>query len=404
LLAKSLLTDTDLSIADVAMAAGFGSIRRFNDLFHTQYRLSPTALRKHAAAGLAGEVASGQMTVALGYRPPYSWEQIRDFLGSRAIAGVEKVENDCYWRTVSLPAPTKGRSQQGDNELTHAGARLHGWLRVGNDPRRNRLVVAVSYSLLPAIPQVLARVRLLFDLACGPQAVHEGLLSLNDIAPGLNALGTRVPGSFDAFEMTVRAVLGQQITVKAAGTLAARLAQAYGAPIDTGIEGLTHVFPSSRDILVLGGSDPSSAQLAEQVGAQPTEQVGAQLAEQAGAQPTEPPSTQLADRLGPLGIIASRSRTIFALAAALEAGTLDLSSSAQAEEQLALLQTLPGIGPWTAHYIAMRALNWPDAFLPTDYGVKKALPGRTPREIEALAEAWRPWRAYATMNLWQSLH
>jgi AraC family transcriptional regulator of adaptative response / DNA-3-methyladenine glycosylase II len=175
-----------------------------------------------------------------------------------------------------------------------------------------------------------------------------------------------LPGSFDVFEMCVRAILGQQITVKAAGTLAARITAALGTPIDTQIHGLTHTFPAVSDILALNSSVEA--------------------------------------KLGSLGVTGARSRTIAALAQAISDSRLDLSLAAQPEEQLKALCDLPGIGPWTANYIVMRGLGWPDAFLETDYGVKKALEPLTPKEIARLAQQWRPWRSYATINLWNSLH
>ena len=348
LLAKNLLTDTDLSVLGVAMAAGFGSLRRFNDLFKGHYHLTPTALRKQIPDE---EKHNGNVTLALGYRPPYRWEEMLNFLGGRAISGVEVVKDGAYSRTVHL--------------MTAEGKHIYGWVSVGHKPQKNALSVTVSEALLPVLPQVLARVRHLFDMYCDPNAVFGVLSTMNEIRPGLCVLGTRLPGCLDAFEMAVRAVLGQQITVKAAGTLAARIVNAYGTPMQTGMEGLTHVFPSPEDILALG-------------------------------EPIE-------NRLGPLGVIAARSRTIFALAQALVQKKIDFDLCAQPEEEMKKLTAIRGIGSWTAQYIAMRAMEWPDAFLETDAGVKKALQPRTPKELLEMAEAWRPWRSYATINLWNTL-
>ncbi|MDL2219792.1 helix-turn-helix domain-containing protein [Ruminococcaceae bacterium OttesenSCG-928-O06] len=348
LLAKNLLTDTDLSVLDVAMAAGFGSLRRFNDVFKKHYRLSPTALRKQVPEERRHK---GDITLALGYRPPYRWEEMLNFLAARTIPGVDAVQGGEYRRTACFT--TAGR------------AHVYGWLQVGHHPQKHALTVTTSESLLPVLPQVLARVRHLFDLHCDPDAVYETLEGMNDIRPGLCVLGTRLPGSFDAFEMAVRAVLGQQITVKAARTLASRMVEAFGVPVTTGVEGLTHVFPGPQDILAREG-------------------------------PIE-------GHLGPLGVIASRAKTIYELARALAEGELDLGLSAQPEEEMKKLLAIRGIGPWTAQYIAMRAMEWPDAFLETDAGVKKALAPRTQKELLGMAQAWRPWRSYATVNLWNSL-
>lgn len=348
LLAKNLLTDTNLSVLDVAMSAGFGSLRRFNDLFKKHYQLSPAALRKRIPEE---KNRNSSITLALGYRPPYRWKEVLDFFAVRAIPGVETISGGEYLRTVHLQ----------DAEGKH----VYGWLRAGHNPNKNALTVTVSETLLSVLPQVLAKMRHLFDLYCDPYTVYETLAQMNNIRPGLCVLGTRLPGSFNAFEMAVRAVLGQQITVKAASTLAGRLVISYGAPIQTGIEGLTHVFPSPEDILALDG-------------------------------PIE-------NHLGPLGIIAARARTIYELAKALEQGKIDFGLCAQPETEMKKLLAIPGIGSWTAQYIAMRTMEWPDAFLETDAGVKKALAHYTSKELLEMAEAWRPWRSYATINLWSSL-
>ena len=342
LLTKNLLTDTSLSVLDVAMASGFGSLRRFNDLFKKQYNLAPTALRKRVSEEKRHE---GDITLALGYRPPYPWENMLQFLAGRTIAGVDVVNNDTYMRTVHL--------------VTAEGEPVYGWVRIGHNPPKNVLTVTVSENLLPVLPQVLARVRHLFDLYCDPDAVYETLRVMNDIRPDICMLGTRLPGCFDAFEMSVRAVLGQQIT------LAARIVEAYGTPIQTGIDGLTHIFPSPEEILALDG-------------------------------PIE-------HHLGPLGVITSHSKTIDELAQVFAQGEIDVTLCLQPEEEIKKLMAIRGIGSWTAQYIAMRAMGWPDAFLETDAGVKKALPGYTSKELLNMAEAWRPWRSYATINLWNTV-
>ena len=348
LLAKNLLTDTDLSVLEVAMTAGFGSLRRFNDIFKKRYKLSPTALRKSISEG---KKHNGNITLALGYRPPYNWEQMLSFLAARAITGVEAVKNGEYMRTVHL-------------ENTD-GKHAYGWIRVGNNPEKNALSVIVSETLLSVLPQVLARIRSLFDLYCDPDSVYETLRVMNDIRPGICILGTRVPGCFNAFEMAVRAVLGQQISVKAAGTLASRVVKAYGMPVQTGIEGLTHIFPLPEDILAMDGI--------------------------------------VQKNFGVLGIIAARSNTIYELAKAFVHREIDFELCAQPAEEMKKLMAIRGIGSWTAQYIAMRAMEWTDAFLETDAGIKKALKPCTSKELLEMAEAWRPWRSYATVNLWNTL-
>ena len=348
LLAKSMLTDTSLSVLDVAMAAGFGSLRRFNELFKKHYNLSPTALRKKIPIE---QKQSGSVTLALGYRPPYRFNEMLSFLAGRAIPGIEVINDGEYMRTVRL--------------TDAAGRQVCGWLRVGFRPAKNALAVTISEALLPVLPQVLAQVRHLFDLYCSPHAIYEALSVMNTIRPDICILGTRLPGCFDAFEMAARAILGQQITVKAARTLAARLVAAYGTPVETGLSGLTHVFPAPSDILAL-------------------------------KEPVE-------NHLGPLGITSTRARAIYALAQALAQGGIVLGSSSQPEAEMKKLTELPGIGSWTAGYIAMRTMGWTDAFLETDVAIKKALAPLTKKEMLELSEQWRPWRSYATVSLWNSL-
>lgn len=349
LLAKNLLTDTNLSIIDVAMAAGFGSLRRFNALFKKQYRLSPTALRQQAVG--QKEHGNYSVTLTLAYRPPYQWRQILEFLGQRTIPGVEVVTDDVYTRTVHYV----------NKEKKH----FYGWLRVGHLPQKNALLVTVSFNLLPALTHILARVRSLFDLYCYPDAIYETLSVMNTIKPNLCILGARLPGCFEPFEMVVRAILGQQITVKAASTLAGRITKTFGTVVETGIEGLSHVFPSAHAIAALG--------------------------------------SDIANHLGPLGVTKTRSATIYALAQKIVNNEVALTWCTQPEEEIKQLMAIPGIGAWTAQYIAMRAMGYPDAFLHTDLGIKKALAPLTAKEILATAEAWHPWRSYATINLWNSL-
>ena len=348
LLAKNLLTDTNLPVFDAAIASGFGSLRRFNDLFKKHYNLSPSGLRKKLPEE---QKESGNITLTLTYRPSYRFEEILDFLESRAIAGVELVKDGNYFRTVDL---VDGNHKQ-----------VYGWLKAGHKPEKNALMVTMSESLLPVLPQVLAKLRRLFDLYCDPHAIYEKLSQMNTIRRGLCVPGTRLPGCFNTFEMAARAVLGQQITVKAASTLASRLVTAFGKEIKTGIPGLTHVFPGPKDILALG-KNPENF-------------------------------------LGPLGIIAARAKTIYKLAEGFEQGTINLNLCTRHEEEMNKLLAIPGIGSWTAQYIAMRTMGWPDAFLETDVGIKKALPLYTSKELLKIAEAWKPWRSYAVINLWNSL-
>lgn len=336
LVAKRLLTDTRLPVTEVALAAGFNSLRRFNALFRERYRMAPGDLRKR------GRPAGGELVFPLAYRPPLAWAPLRDFLDQRAIAGVELVDAGEYRRTVAI----------------RRGERVHyGWLTVAPIAGRNSLKATLSSDLSAVVPEVLSRLKRLFDLACQPDQVARCLGPLAEAHPGL-----RVPGAFDGFEAAVRAILGQQITVRAARTLAGRVAATLGTPIETPFAGLTHAFP---DAATLAATD--------------------------------------AETLGKLGILRRRVAAIQTLARALDAGSLRLAPGANVEETLASLKALPGIGDWTAQYLAMRALSWPDAFPAADYGVLKALGERSPARARERAEAWRPWRAYAVLHLWQSL-
>ena len=348
LLAKNLLTDTDISVMDVAMAAGFGSLRRLNDLFKKQYKLSPTALRKHTAEG---KLHPGDISVALGYRPPYLWDKMLKFLEERSIYGVEAVKGNQYMRTVQFH--------------NKSGEMFRGWIRVCNQSEKNVLKVTVSESLIPVLSQVLARVKRLFDLYCDPDIIYETLQVMNQLRPDLCVKGTRVPGGFDSFEVAVRAILGQQIHVKAASTLARRIAQTYGRPMDTGIEGLTHTFPTVEDILSM--------------------------------------NDQIIELFGSLGVTSVRSGIIRELADAMANGKIKLDMCSDPEEEMGKLMAIKGVGKWTSQYIVMRAMGWTDAFLETDAGVKRVLQPYKSGETLKIAEAWKPWRSYATVNIWNTL-
>lgn len=348
LMAKRLLADTSLPITEVALAAGFGSLRRFNTLFQERYGLAPSQLRRNMASTQvsggdeADTDAASSLRFELGYRPPLDWARLLAFLSHRCIAGVEQVDGLAYRRTVRVglgaQAPT-------------------GWLEVTQATGRDALAVRMSAGLLRALPAVLAGMRRLFDLDCDPQAVGLVLGELASDAPGL-----RVPGAFDGFEMSVRAVLGQQVTVRAAHTLAGRLAAALGEPVHTPFPALTHLFPSPRRV-----------------------------------------AEASADEIGSLGIVRQRVGAIQALAREVAEGRLDLGPAADVEATMAQLEALPGIGRWTARYIALRALGWPDAWPTGDIALHKALGVSKAAHADAIAEAWSPWRGYATLHLWRRL-
>ncbi len=347
LLAKCLLADTELSITKVALYSGFGSIRRFNDLFKKYYRATPGTFR---SSEKAMKENAETITLTLGYRPPYAWNELIEFLADRAIPGVELVKDGTYSRTVSI---------RNGNDL------YCGWISVANKPKYNSLSVTMCCTLLPVLTRILAKIRRLFDLNCDPIEIYNKLSVLNEIRQDFCVPGLRLPGCFDPFEISVRAILGQQITVKAARTLAMRFAHAFGGTISTPFEELRYTFPTSKTIFDL-------------------------------EHPIE-------NKLGPLGITRVRARSISALAHAIETGSLHFTWEADPEAELEKLLKLPGFGPWTVQYIGMRAFSWPDSFPHTDYGVKKALGNLTEKEILDKSRDWKPWRSYAALNLWNSL-
>lgn len=344
--AKQLLTDTDLPVAEVALAAGFGSQRRFHAALQQHYGLPPLQIRASRPPGRQ----AGQ--VWLTWRPPLDLPALLGFLADRALPGVEVVDTAAlrYARSLRVPGPGGGRA---------------GWCTLQFDPARQRVALQVSDGLLGALPAVMARLRALFDLDADPLAIGAVLDT-----PFAHSQGLRVPGTVDGFELAVRAILGQQITVAAARTLAGRLVQAFGDVLPDGAApaGLRQLFPLPEQLL----------------------------------------APDAADRLGALGVVRPRQRAIMALAQAVHQGGLDLSPRADVPATLAALQALPGIGPWTAHYIAMRALRWPDAWPPGDVVLLEALApraqGLTPRQrqqhADTQAAAWQPWRSYAVIRLW----
>ena len=347
LLAKQLLTDSDLPVTEVAQAAGFASLRRFHASFLQQYRLNPGMLRSARGAGAKrpAQRSADTLTCRLGYRPPYDIEGVLRFLRDRAIAGVETVEG-LQWRRTLAWSVADGQPPS------------TGWIAARFDSARHEVEVTISASLHRATGALLPLVRQALDLDADPSRIDPVLAAL----PVPARPGIRVPGGMEGFETAARVILGQQVTVPAARTLTERLVQALGSSVDTPHAGLTRLFP-----------------LAQQV------------------------ASASAETLGRLGIVRQRVRALQAVAEAVASGHLTLDRSAPLEPTLNALRDLPGIGEWTVQLIAMRALAWPDAFPVTDIALLNALGTRDTRAVAQLAHAWRPWRAYAVMRLWQSL-
>jgi AraC family transcriptional regulator, regulatory protein of adaptative response / DNA-3-methyladenine glycosylase II len=333
LLAKQLIHETGLSMTEVALAAGFGSVRRFNDIFRQLYRRPPRTLRRR---GVARDGSAIELTLA--YQPPYDWDAIIGFLAARAIPGVESVTYSIYRRTFA-----------------------NGTITVSHEPERRRLRVTARLDDVGVLSFILPRVRRVFDLDADPEAIAECLSRDPLLAPLLaQRPGLRLPGAWDGFEMAVRAVIGQQITIVGARSLLGKLVARYGANIPGAGDGLTCIFPTPERLV---GKD-----------------------------------------LAALGMPRARALTISSLAQAALVDPALFERGASLEESATRLCAVPGVGDWTAQYIAIRALREPDAFPASDIGLLRALAENgvrpTPQAVAARAEAWRPWRAYAAQHLW----
>lgn len=342
LLAKQLLTDTRLPVAQIALASGFNSLRRFNAAFAESYRMSPSRLRGEVEGDeLASDAA---VTVKLAYRAPYDVEAFLSFIAQRAIPGIEAVDGTRVRRSLRAGGATAGA----------------GWLEIEFANAEPLVHLRFAPELANASGRVVAAVRRWLDLDATPDAIDAALAAL----PG--APGLRLPGGTDAFELAVRAVLGQQVTVAAARTIAGRLVARFGAPLATPWPDITRAFP----------------------------------------QPGLLAATAI-EHVAELGIIRTRAAAIIAIAQAWPEIVPLLSAHARPEPLIARLCAIKGVGPWTAHYIAMRALGWPDAFPPNDVAVLKAMNQlfgtASQREADVHAQPWQPWRAYAVLRLWKSL-
>ncbi len=342
LLAKQLLTDSALPVAQVALASGFRSLRRFNAAFAGQYRMSPSRLRGAAGDEPArADATPDAIALKLAYRAPYDQAALLRFVAQRAIPGIEEVEGATIRRTLRAGSV----------------AAMPGWVEARFDASRDRVQLRFAPELAASSARMVASARRWLDLDAAPAGIDAALAGL----PG--APGIRLPGSLDAFELAVRAVLGQQVTVAAARTLARRVVERFGTPLATPWPSLARAFPAPQDL--------AEATL---------------------------------DSVASLGIVRTRSNALIAMAQAWP--TLE-ATMASPDDFIAALCELPGIGPWTAHYIAMRALGWPDAFPPNDVAVLKAMRllfgTQNQRDADVQAQAWRPWRAYAVLRLWNSL-
>lgn len=350
LLAKQLLTDSSLRVVDVAFACGFASVRQFNRLFVQTYRMNPSALRQRNTASPTKisspdtDIVNGTgIPLKLGFRGPLAWPALAGFLAGRGSSRTECLIDDQYVRTIRIGA--------------HAG-----WI-AAQPAAKSVLKVEVSPSLLPVLPALQMRLRRLFDLDASPLVIdsqlsdNPRLRSLIERTPGL-----RVPGTMDGFELALRAIVGQQISVKSATTVFGRFVERFGKSVQTPFPGLDRLAPTAEDVAAVDVSE-----------------------------------------LIALGLTGKRAATVLHLAQAIASGQLMLDPSADAEQTRAQLLALPGIGPWTTEYIAMRALGDPDAFPASDLALLKIMGTDKPKVLQAEADAWRPWRAYAAIHVWHSM-
>jgi AraC family transcriptional regulator of adaptative response / DNA-3-methyladenine glycosylase II len=335
--ARILIETTDMGFGDVAFAAGFSSVRQFNATIGDVYAATPTALRHTSRTRRVATATPGAVTVTLAVREPFDSAALLTFLRARAVVGVEAVDGGTYRRALRLPG---------------------GQGMVVLQPQRDRVLCSLTLSNLKDLAAAVERCRRLLDLDADPIAIDAHLASSDALRPLVaRHPGMRVPGHVDGFEVAVRAVVGQQISVAGARTIAARLTQQFGETVDDAAP-LTHLFPTAESI--------------------------------AGADPRRLPMPR------------ARGRSLVGIAGAVVAGDVVLDRSADRHDVRAALLMLPGIGPWTADYIALRALGDPDVFLPTDLGVKQALERLGVDDPEA-PMAWSPWRSYALMHVWSAL-
>ncbi|HET7481380.1 MAG TPA: AlkA N-terminal domain-containing protein [Actinomycetota bacterium] len=339
--ARTLIETTDVPFSDIAFAAGFASIRQFNDTVRSVFAATPTDLRRRPAR--ATKPRPGAMRLRLPFRSPFDASNAVTFIGARAVAGLEEWDGTTYRRTLRLP---------------------HGSGIVELEPAADHVACTLALTDLRDLTAAVNRCRSLLDLDADPVGIDEALGESALLAPLVERRpGIRIPRSADGFELAVRAILGQQISVAGARTMASRLVAAYGTELDEPAGTLTHTWPSPETI------------------------AGASLDE--------------------LRMPATRKNALRALAGAVASEEIDLAPGSDRAEVEAALLALPGVGPWTASYVAMRALGDPDAFLPSDLGVRRGLErlglDARPKNALAVADGWRPWRSYAVMHLWNSL-
>lgn len=345
--AKRLIDDTSLPMSAVARAAGYGSVRRFNDEFRKCYGRTPSQLRRSRRNDVR-KGAAAELIIQLPYRQPYDWQSLLDFMAMRATPGVEAVVGERYMRTIGTPE-------------------MPGLIEVAPGKRPGALAMSVRNVSAEHLFELVQTARDFFDLDAPIDEIGRFLGKDPALTPLVKrSPGLRVPGAWDGFELTVRAILGQQISVKAATTIAGRIAQRYGDPIDNSL---------AADGVNLNRLFPTAARLARA-------------------------------RFNGLGLVGARAATIRRLASATMREDVIFDPSQDPDEFCENLTRIKGIGEWTAQYAAMRVLKHPDAFMDSDLGLLQAMGGNkrpAPKELQVRSQQWRPWRAYAALHLWNSL-
>ena len=341
--AKQLLGDTNLNVTQVAFSSGFRSVRRFNETFKRQYNLTPTHIRKQQKYQ-EQEMEDKMIHLKCGFRTPYDWDYIISYFQGRSAHASELVNDGVYYKTVQI----------GEHK---------GWFSVSLSEKDLHLSIDVSYSLHPIVSDMIAIIKRQFDVYADPLKINAKLETDPVLGSSVFANpGLRSPGSFDPFEMLIRVILGQRISVKAATTLMNRYVSTFGEPFETPILGLERLSPLPAKVAKADAGEIAS-----------------------------------------LGMPYKRAETIIAVAKAFDEGRLDFSPDIDIEKLRLALGKIPGIGPWTIEYMLMRGVSWPDAFPTTDLGIQKALGTKNKEEIEAVSHTWQPYRSYATHHLWKMI-
>ena len=334
--ARKLIDETRLSMTDVAFASGFESIRRFNDAVKKRFGESPSDLRESARTSKTGNGSKNRMILQLPFRPPLNWPALASYLKARQIPGVEVIEKDRYCRSIG-------------------SGKTRGIIIVSPSPKEAHLELSLQINNTADLMNIVQRVRRMFDLGADPMFISHHLMKDPKLSPIVSSFpGLRIPGGWDNFEIAVRTVIGQQISIQAANTITGRLVQRFGTPVrDSFVPGITHLFPSPR---ILASADMTG-----------------------------------------LGLPGKRSATLLNLASKVASGEIVLEGTVNTEAVKRSLMKVPGIGQWTTEYIAMRALREPDAFPAADLAIKRKL-----EDMSLQPDPWRPWRAYAAMYLWMA--